>query len=105
MRARGPRPSIARFACSGSRSENITSWPAFTHRPPNVEPILPEPMMPILMGLLCASAAGTAAAIIANRNARRFIRDLLRFRLAQLESIHGLAQKDDPRRGFRVLRE
>src|SRR5204862_129136 len=41
-RALGPRLSTTRFTCSGSRSENITSWPAFTHRPPSVEPMRPE---------------------------------------------------------------
>ena len=39
-----------------------------------VEPILPEPITPIFIGLLCANAGGTAAAAaIASSNARRLI--------------------------------
>src|SRR3954452_25059741 len=112
LRPRGPAPSAARFACSGSRSENITSCPAFAHKPPNVEPMRPEPITPIFMGLVCvwanagidtAPASDTAAAS-ATTKARRFIRALLRFSLSRLQSIHGLAQKGARRVARRELR-
>src|SRR4051812_13887435 len=89
---------MVRFTCSGSRSENITSWPAFTHSPPIVEPMRPEPMTPIFIGFDCASAGEASTAAVRTINARLSIRDLLRFSLSQLKSVHGLAQTNDPRR-------
>src|SRR6266581_3195455 len=103
----GPRPSIARFTCSESRSENMTSWPAFTHRPPIVEPILPDPITPILMGFCAWPRAGqtgsAAAATAANaeKKLRRFMALSFDFRLSQLKLNHGLAPQSAPRRAER----
>src|SRR3954464_5573014 len=73
--ARAPAPvaSAAFFACSASRSENMIWCPDFAHRPPNVEPMRPEPMMPIFIGFACASAGSAAAAVRAKRKVRRFM--------------------------------
>src|SRR6059058_2704117 len=73
-RARAPIDSAARFAFSGSRSENMISCPALAHRPPKVEPMRPEPMMPIFSGFDCARANGAIkAAVSAKRKVRRFM--------------------------------
>ena len=78
LRAFDPTASAAFFATSASRSENMISWPDLAQSAPNVEPMRPEPMMPIFVALPCANAEGTSVATVAaKRNARRFIQILL----------------------------
>src|SRR3954470_10909831 len=57
-RAEGPARLTRSTSSSGCRDENKTWWPAFAHNTPSVPPILPEPMMPIFIGVDCARANG-----------------------------------------------
>src|SRR6187397_3596256 len=70
----------------------MTSCPAFTHSPPIVEPMRPEPITPIFIGF-CAKTGSASVAPITRRKFRLFMRG----RLSQLESIHGPAAPRAPR--------
>src|SRR5665213_2794462 len=52
------------LSSSGLREENITGWPALTHRAPIVPPILPAPMTP--MGRLACANRGWLPSAAAN---------------------------------------